>query len=71
MNELWIVGKYVESRPWEFQGVFDDERKAVSACKSADYFVAPVTLNAEVPEQTQEWPGVYYPLVNDGTADGR
>lgn len=59
---LWVVGKFKDTEPWEFQGVFDSEAKAVRACKSPAYFVGPVQLNYTVPDETDAWPGMYYPV---------
>ena len=63
--KLWVVGKYVletdKGAVWELQGVFDNEGKALKACKKKDWFVAPVSLNEEFPEGRVDWPGVKYP----------
>lgn len=66
---LWICGQVVEdvtfrgNIPWEFQGVFDSEEKAVAACVTPWYFVAPYTLNEPSPhERTEGMDGSYYPL---------
>jgi hypothetical protein len=59
---LWIVGKYNTGAPWEFIGVFDDEGKAVFACRDENHFVAPALLNERVPDEARDWPGLYYPL---------
>lgn len=59
---LWIVCKRVdEDHYWEFCGVFDDEKKAATACKTADYFIGPANLNEELSVETVDWPGAYYP----------
>lgn len=57
---LWLVGKW--GTPWEFMGVFDEEKKALDICTSPLYFVAPITLNEVQPEETSVFPGMYYPL---------
>jgi hypothetical protein len=59
--ELWIVGKRIPGMSWEFCGVFDDEKKAVSACLDKRYFVGPATLNALIPDESTIWRGAYYP----------
>lgn len=63
---LWIVGKAdpVIVGKWEFQGVFDTERDAVAACHTDNYFVAPARLNVELPDESTEWEGLYWPRVN-------
>lgn len=67
---IWLVGQTIEWHPieeggtvWDFQGIFDSEEKAVKACKTKNYFVAPVLLNEEIPEESTEFPDSYYPLV--------
>lgn len=71
--ELWIVGK-IKSRKhykqWEFQGVFNDEQKAVNACRTWKYFVAPAILNRESPDETREWEGLYYPIAETQDEEG-
>jgi hypothetical protein len=58
---LWIVGKW-EGEGWEFQGVFDDRDKAIAACRTRWYFVAPATLNETLPAEREVWPAVFYPI---------
>ena len=66
--KLWIVGQTREYGPpprgsrWDFQGVFDSERKALAACKNPAYWIAPVELNQELPEEPVELPGACFPL---------
>lgn len=69
MNDLWIVGKNSSgdhipsgSIVWEFQGVFSSRDKAVKACRSRFYFIAPATLDEEICDQHEPWPGCEYPL---------
>ena len=63
--KLWVVGKiglknYLE---WQFEGVFDDEQKAIAACKDENYFVGPTTLNQEYDtEEAVDWVDAYYPI---------
>jgi hypothetical protein len=60
--ELWVVGEEL-LHWWRFHGIFDKEEAAVNACKTADYFVGPVTLNEEIPDETVYWPGAYKPCL--------
>jgi len=65
-SRLWLVGQYRGGTgdgniAWDFQGVFSSQEEAEAACRSADYFVAPATLGAQLPDATCPWPGVYYP----------
>lgn len=65
-KEYWMVGKlikyYKEGSRWEWYGLYDSEEKAVARCRTKDYFVGPVILNEEIPDEPREWPGGYYPL---------
>ena len=63
MSAFWIVGKKTGTLPdqWEFQGVFDSELKAVAACQTASYFVAPAILNEVIRDASEHWPGAYFP----------
>ena len=64
--KVWIVGQYKGGKTgkvlWTFQGVFDNEKRAVKACKDKNYFIGPTDLNKELPKKTVSWPGFYYPL---------
>jgi len=67
--KLWIVGQYREPN-WDFQGVFSSEEKAVAACRTPLYFVAPADLDAEAPhELAKEWPGAYYPRADEANRE--
>lgn len=46
---------------WSFGGVFDSEEKAVAACRTPAYFVAPFTLNEAQPPEDFIMHGAYYP----------
>lgn len=61
--QLWIVGKTLdhETSSWEFQGCFDTEEKAIAACHGYNFFVAPSTLNEEMPIEGVAWAGAFYP----------
>lgn len=60
---LWVVGQINSDnyKEWEFQGVFDSEEKAVEACETETYFIAPAVLNETVPHEGVDWVGGYYP----------
>lgn len=64
MTNLWIVGRInpENHREWDFMGVFDSEPVAIAACLNENYFVAPIVLNHYTPDETIEWPGLYYPI---------
>lgn len=62
--KLWIVGQWKECTcdgSWEFQGVFDSEEKAINACATDNYWIAPVELNKEWPIESVQIEGAYYP----------
>jgi len=59
---LWVVGR-MRNGGWEFCGVFDDEDKALDAVNGPEYFMAPATLNSAMPDETTEWPGLRFPLL--------
>lgn len=65
MKNLWICGQVITQTDsgivWDFQGVFSKEKNAIKACKNEYYFIAPINLNEEIPQETQQWPGCYYP----------
>jgi len=70
-KELWIVGRIVGPGPngWEFVGVFDEEQAAIEACPTPSHFLGPATLNERLPDETQPWPGSYYPVPLDDEVD--
>lgn len=57
----WICGRWTNNVMWEFQGLFDTEQKAIDACKSDRYFIAPAVVNEELTEVSESWPGCYFP----------
>lgn len=64
--KLWIVGKWFDcescKRSWASNGVFSTEQKAIDACITEDYFVAPLVLNERRgDEEIKIWEGCYYP----------
>jgi len=51
---VWVVGQWKHSDPWEFQGVFDSEEKAVAACRDQWYFIWRTKVNEAMPHETCE-----------------
>jgi hypothetical protein len=68
MTTLWIVGQNKRETKsgivWELQGVFDDKNKAEAACRNESYFIGPANLNEILSDQTEMWPGCYYPRLS-------
>jgi len=69
MKKLWLVGQYrsggsrgVVDVIWDFQGVFSTRDKAILACRNKNYFIAPITIDKEAPDETEPLPGCEYPL---------
>ncbi len=60
---MWLTGKnngeYDGGICWELIGVFSTE--AIAACLNEYYFIGPVVLDEELPDETVAWPGCYYP----------
>lgn len=71
--QLWIVGKVLHpsGREFEFEGVFDTEEAALErASISPFHWIGPVELNAQLPKESVEWPGAYYPLLEKDGEEG-
>jgi hypothetical protein len=66
MKELWLCGQYrsgdVPNVVWDLQGIFSTKERAISACKNRHYFIAPIKVDEEAPDETETMPGVEYPL---------
>jgi hypothetical protein len=67
IEDLWICGRlthgYQESgSPWEFQGVFSSEEKAVEACRDWSYFIFTAALDEALPHETCFPKQCYYPF---------
>ena len=68
MNKsLWVCGQFIATAQkgtvWCFAGIFSSEQLAINACRTEAYFIAPATLDTELPHETFTWPGCYYPLL--------
>ena len=69
---LWLCGQYhkpdpVKNLAWEFQGIFSTKEAAIAACRKREYWIAPIELDQEWPDETMdEFPGLYYPLAETG-----
>lgn len=52
LSRLWLVGRHVRGNHWDVQGIFAAREKAIAACKNARYFLFPLDLDRELPEET-------------------
>ena len=81
---LYLVGQVrsFSQNQWEFQGIFDDLELAKKACKNQYYFIAPIGLNQEVPDEELAWESTmhgreldygitWFPLWNEDTVNER
>jgi hypothetical protein len=48
---LYLVGQWVDNEPWGFQGIFSTKEKAIEACRSEEYFIYPVELDVNLPDE--------------------
>jgi hypothetical protein len=62
--QIFVIGRTIQQTPkggvWEVMGVFDDEQRAVEACKPGEW-IGPLGMNGRTPDGPQPWPGAYYP----------
>lgn len=47
---------------YHIQGVFTEEKLAVTACRDPSYMVGSLPLNLSLPHAPVEWSGAYFPL---------
>jgi len=65
-QKVYVVGESLnDNGTWAICGVFSEEKKAVSECKGNKHFVGPIPMNISLPDELQNWPGLYYPLQLD------
>lgn len=62
-EKLWFCGQHV-GESWEFQGIFSTREKAIGACRTIKYFIAPVNLDEELPKETTLFKDLEYPLLD-------
>lgn len=64
--KLWVCGQYrsgkIKNVVWDLSGVFSSKKKAISACKDKTYFIGPIELDKQSPDETVVWSDVEYPL---------
>ena len=46
---------------WEFVGVSFVQQKAEEMCLTPNYFVGPFVIGQDMPTDTVDWPGGYFP----------
>ena len=67
-EEWWICGQTREATGirsrhiWDLVGVFDSEEKACKACRNQTYFIYPIELNKQYPDEEVTLSRGYYPL---------
>lgn len=77
--KLWVCGQLIgewsaSGSVWAFQGVFDDECKADTACRDETYFIFPANLNEELPHESvlpkdSRYPRIEEQFKEEGMAD--
>ncbi len=64
--ELWLCGQHQSENgdevAWLFQGIFNSREKALAACRTRKYFIAPVELNVSLGHEVEQFKGGEYPL---------
>jgi len=66
-TQVFVVGRVPQDGSvWNVIGVFSSLQVAVSECKTEEYFVGPLTMNAALPAEASSWPGAFYPKVENG-----
>jgi hypothetical protein len=63
---LWLCGQFRKETAfgyvWDFQGMFHIRDDAIKACNNENYFVTPVEVGKELPEEVKDWSVIEYPL---------
>ena len=60
-RKVWLVFKWMRNAHPQFQGVFANEARAITACRTDTHVVAPATVGKELSQATETWPGAWYP----------
>lgn len=74
MSKLWVCGRLIgewneEGSVWAFQGIFDDDKKAVAACRDATYFIFSANLNESLPHEDYFPEDGRYPIIEKDLED--
>lgn len=69
-KQIWILLYIKETPATEPNGVdtggaFSTEKKAIEACHGVNCFIGPLNIDEILPESTMDWPGGYYPFVDE------
>ncbi|CQR73311.1 hypothetical protein SOV_50940 [Sporomusa ovata DSM 2662] len=78
---VWLVQRFVKGiwderkQEWDdcvfkVTGIFDNEQKAIDACRDHNNVISPIELNYRFLEERVNIPGAYYPLAKDFIEDG-
>lgn len=74
---VWICGTFrfeIEANcfiAWELNGIFSQRHIAVRRCRTAQDFVAPITLDEDLPIHTTEMEGCEFPYADCRCKDGK
>ena len=65
-KKLWLVGQYRLGHRFVFQGIFSTKKKAIAACKNWRYWIVPVLIDKQLPDESISMSGSYYPIQRVG-----
>ena len=64
--KVFIAGRAIKMCPegivWEVLGAFSTPTKAEAACYDDTCFVGPLEMDEQLPKETMDWPGLYFPI---------
>ncbi|KKN07254.1 hypothetical protein LCGC14_1068940 [marine sediment metagenome] len=61
-RSFWILEESGDwSWTWDFHGVFSDRGKAEALCKDIFWFIVPVVVDQQLPEDPYEFPSFFAP----------
>jgi len=62
---FWLVGNYRDDGRIEIMGLFSSEWGAVAAAIGEKNWVGPLVVDRRLPQELTEWPGLWYPNLED------
>lgn len=62
-KDYYLVGQVrnFDTKHWEFAGLYSTEELAIERCLNNTFFVAKVTLDEYIPNETVSFEYAYYP----------